>query len=246
MSVLARAAIPFQWGLLHVRIGFKRCPGGSREIHAYGTIHRFAAECFNRLTVSGRLVYQYLVMTLTKLPRDSSEEARLAHLRQMLLAERQRLDSLLTQVESELQRKPSRSEAKSGGVSLRQARPSPLDQVKQVLAATADLREENGKLSAVRIAKVFGISLSQLAGWLKRTKQAVSKTPDADSLQPSLEFFERVARLRGVTENDAEFRKWLRTSNATLGRRTPLDLLASGQWQALADKVNDMLTGAPT
>lgn len=88
-----------------------------------------------------------------------------------------------------------------------QARPSPLDQVKQVLPATADLREENGKLSAVRIAKVFGVSLSQLTGWLKRTKQTVSKTPDADALQPDLEFFERVARLRGVTENDAEFRK---------------------------------------
>jgi hypothetical protein len=53
--------------------------------------------------------------------------------------------------------------------------------VKSVLAATANLREANGNLSAARVTKLFGVSASQLTGWLRRTKQAVSKTPDADS-----------------------------------------------------------------
>ena len=126
------------------------------------------------------------------------------------------------------------------------ARPSPLDQVKAVVASTADLREANGNLCAVRIAKVFGVSVSQLASWLGRSKQAVSKTPDADSLQPALGYFERVARMRLVTGNDAGFRKWLRTPNKLLENASPLELLAKEDWQVMADYVDDTLTGAPT
>ncbi|HTI70119.1 MAG TPA: antitoxin Xre/MbcA/ParS toxin-binding domain-containing protein [Candidatus Limnocylindria bacterium] len=125
-------------------------------------------------------------------------------------------------------------------------RTSALDEVEEVLAATRDLRVANGKLSAERIAEVYGVTVSKLARWLGKTKQAVGKTPDASSLQSSLEFFERIARLRTKTENDEEFRKWLHTPNPTLGKRKPLDLIESRNWQALADKVDDMLTGAPT
>jgi hypothetical protein len=126
------------------------------------------------------------------------------------------------------------------------ARKSPLDKVKAVTETTADLREANGNLSARRVAKVFGVSLSQLAGWLGRTKQAVSKTPDADSLQEALGHFERVARLRLITKNDPEFRKWLRTRHELLDNASPLELMAKGQWQVAADYVEDAITGAPT
>jgi hypothetical protein len=125
------------------------------------------------------------------------------------------------------------------------ARKSPLDQMKAVLESTSDLREENGNLSAARIAVVFGVSLGQLAGWFGRTKQALSKTPDADSLQEALGYFERVARLRMITNGDANFRKWLRTSHELLDNAPPLDLLAKREWQALADYVEDMLAGNP-
>jgi hypothetical protein len=74
------------------------------------------------------------------------------------------------------------STRRTGLSKLAAVRPSPLDQVKGITTATADLREGNGNLSAVRVAKLYGVSLSQLAGWLGRTKQAVSKTPDADSV----------------------------------------------------------------
>jgi hypothetical protein len=125
------------------------------------------------------------------------------------------------------------------------ARKSPLDQVRSVMELTSDLREANGNLSAVRVAKVFGVSLSQLAGWLGRTKQAVSKTPDADSLQEALGYFERVARLRMVTKGDAEFRKWLRMSHPEVHGKNPLELMAKGEWQAMADFTDDILTGTP-
>jgi hypothetical protein len=125
------------------------------------------------------------------------------------------------------------------------ARQTPLDKVKAVMEATADLREANGRLSAARVAKVFGVSLSQLAGWLGRTKQAVSKTPDADSLQDALGYFERVARLRMITKDDAEFRKWLRTPHELLDSDPPLRLMTNGECQALVDYVEDILTGTP-
>ena len=92
---------------------------------------------------------------------------------------------------------------------------------------------------------MFGVSLSQLAAWLGRSRQALSKTPDADSLQNELAFFEHLARMRVVVP-DAEFRKWLRMPNELLGNRSPLDVMAKGEWQLMADYVDDALTGAPT
>jgi hypothetical protein len=123
-------------------------------------------------------------------------------------------------------------------------RPSPIDNVKSIIDATADLRVANGKLSAAAIAREFNLSINQLATWLGRTRQALSKTPDADSLQNKLSFFERVARLRAVVSKE-DFLKWLRMPNPQLNHLAPLDLLAKGRGQILADLVDDMLTGAP-
>jgi hypothetical protein len=123
-------------------------------------------------------------------------------------------------------------------------RPSPLDRMNEIVKSTEDLRVANGNLSAEAVAKAFGVSLSQLAGWLARTRQALSKTPDADAIQDQLAFFERVARLRSVIPEDG-FQKWLRMKNQELDDRAPLDLLARGEGQVLADLVDDMLTGAP-
>ena len=123
-------------------------------------------------------------------------------------------------------------------------RPSPLDQVNEIVNATADLRAASGNLSAEAVAPVFGVSVSRLADWLGRSRQALNKTPDADSVQNELGFFERVARLRTVVPNDG-FLKWLRMPNSQLDDKKPLELLAGGEWQVVADLVDDMLTGAP-
>ncbi len=124
-------------------------------------------------------------------------------------------------------------------------RPSSLDRLEKVLATTRDLRAGNGNLSAHRIADLYGISLSELGRWLGRSRQSLNKTPEAESLQGTLAFLERIARIR-VRLSDVDFRKWLRVPNSLLDGKRPLDLLAEGEWQVLADFVDDLLTGSPT
>ncbi len=186
-------------------------------------------------------------MANTRALRVPGEAGELASLLAQLTEEKDRLERLLSQVDDVLRRASASDNAKpSAAAGIRGGAPqrSALDEVRSVMASTADLREENGNLSAARIARVFGVNLAQLAGWLGRSKQAVSKTPDAESLQEPLAFFERVARLRMVIGGDAAFRKWLRTSHEPLGSKSPLELLAKGDWQVMADHVEDALTGA--
>ena len=172
----------------------------------------------------------------------------MASLLTRLSKQKSQIERLLARVEEVLRGAGPVGKAPSAvptGRAVAPPRQSPLDQVKSVLEATADLREANGNLSAARVAKVLGVSVSQLASWLGRTKQAVSKTPDADSLQDALGYFERVARLRLRTKNDAEFRKWLRMPHPDVDGKNPLELLVKGEWQALADFVESILTGTP-
>src|SRR5260221_14554843 len=128
---------------------------------------------------------------------------------------------------------------------LKPPHPSMLDKMQKVLSATKDLREQRGRLSAKLIADLYGINQAELARWLGKQKQAVFKTPDADSLQNSLEYFERIARLRTELSDD-DFRKWLRIPNELLDDKAPIELIAQGKWQLVADFVADMITGSPT
>lgn len=186
---------------------------------------------------------------MTKSIKGELGNLELIDLREVLVKEQHRLNALLSQIEATLNRDKSQDKAQSGvkaaALPTARLRPSPLDQMKDVTDATADLRVSNGNLSADRVAKLYGVPLSQLAVWLGRTKQAVNKTPDADSLQEALGYFERVARLRRITKGDAEFRKWLRTPHPEVAGKNPLELMAKGQWSALADFVEHVLTGTP-
>lgn len=187
--------------------------------------------------------------TLTKPIQGELAKLELGDLRELLVKEQHRLNALLSQIEATLNRGKPKAKFQSGVktalLPLAPSQPSPLDQLKGIAASTADLRVGNGNLSADRVAKLYGVPLSQLAAWLGRTKQAVGKTPDADSLQDALGYFERVARLRLITKGDAEFRKWLRTPHPEVAGKNPLELMAKGQWQALADFVEHILTGTP-
>ena len=184
--------------------------------------------------------------TMTKTMKGVAGEAGLAPLLGRLVEEKRRLERLLHQVDEVLRKASLPSQA--AAVAKREVvppHPSSLDRVKGVAAATKDLRVANGNLSAERVAKLFGVSLSQLATWLGRSRQALSKTPDANSLQNELAFFEHLARMRVVLP-EGEFRKWLRMPNELLGNKSPLQLMAKGKWQLMADYVDDALTGAPT
>lgn len=120
----------------------------------------------------------------------------------------------------------------------------PLGQVRRVVAATADLRSDAGRLSAGRIAEVFGLSAAGLAALLGRSRQTVAKTEDAPGLQPALRPFERIARLRAVLPA-GDFRRWLNQPSPALGDRSPLDVIRGRQAEAVADLVEDMLSGSP-
>lgn len=124
-------------------------------------------------------------------------------------------------------------------------RTDPLGKLKRVIDATADLRVRSGRLSAHGVASVFGLSVAELAALLGRTRQALSKTPDAPSLQPLLRPFERIARLRTVLSPD-DFRRWLNLASDELDGQTPLDLIRSGKVAVVAELVEDILTGSPS
>ena len=180
--------------------------------------------------------------------RAGPNSGELTSLLDQLIQQKAQMERLLGRVEDVL--RGANFSGKAGRAPLTpdakiQLRKSPLDQVKAVVESTADLREANGNLSATRVARVFGVTLSQLAEWLGRTKQSLSKTPDADSLQEPLGYFERVARLRMITHGNVEFRKWLRVPHELLENAPPLQLLARGEWQPLAYYVEDILTGNP-
>src|ERR1700733_3570501 len=126
-----------------------------------------------------------------------------------------------------------------------ESRSSAVGKAKRVIDATADLRATSGKLSAINTAEAFGLSAAELAALIKRSRQAISKTPDADSLQPLLRPFERVAGLRAVLSID-DFRRWLHLANSQVDDRTPLELIRDGKVGMVGDLVEDMLTGSPT
>ena len=120
----------------------------------------------------------------------------------------------------------------------------PLAGARKVITATKGLRAPSGRLSAQAVADRFGLKLTQLAKVLGKTKQAVSKTPDASSLQPGLWQFERVARLCAVLPDD-EFRAWLNQPNKHLDGDPPIQLMKGGEAEVVADLAEGMLTGAP-
>jgi Protein of unknown function (DUF2384) len=189
----------------------------------------------------------YVILSLN-VPKDIESKARIFHFfgvpdRVELSDGREQVPALLENLVAKLR---AVSERKSPSViSAGKPRTSPLDSVKEVVKSTGRLRGSHGKLSAEAIAKLYGISVAQLAKWLGRSRQTVSRTPDADSLQDQLGFFERVARLLAVL-NENDFRRWLRMPNPNLNNEVPLSWLASKRWQPLADLTDDMLTGAPT
>lgn len=129
----------------------------------------------------------------------------------------------------------------------REERPvsDPLGKVKQVIASTASLRAESGRLSAQLVADAFGLSLAELASLIETSRQTLWKTPDAESVQPKLFPFERVARLQAIFGPD-EFLGWLNMPNAQLGHHPPISLIREGKVSLVADLAEDMLTGSPS
>jgi hypothetical protein len=121
----------------------------------------------------------------------------------------------------------------------------PIGEVAEVIAATRDLRAPSGRLSAKAVADAFGLPAAEVARILGRSRQAVGKTDDAESLQEGLAPWARIVRLRAVLSGD-DFRAWLRTDSELLDDRPPLAWVREGRAGVVADLVDDMLSGSPT
>ena len=104
----------------------------------------------------------------------------------------------------------------------------------------------SGRLSADAIRKLYGVTLTQLCEWIGKKKAAVSKTPDAASLQDDLRPLAGVALMRLMLGSNEKFRIWLNTANELLERKSPLHWIANGKTLEVSDFVQDALTGQPT
>lgn len=112
---------------------------------------------------------------------------------------------------------------------------------------TRFLRNAEGMLDAAAVAELFTLKLAELARLLGISRQAFSTTTASPNYQPKLETLERVARLLAAIGGDRErFKQWLRTPNRAYQNRSPLQLIALGQAQFLADHVEGYLAGQLT
>src|SRR5437764_2391311 len=105
--------------------------------------------------------YDCPMATSTKARTENLKSDEIGSLHDLLIAEKQRLERLLQRVEEVLSRRQRTREAAEPGAHLPgPPRSSPLDTVENLIAATCDLRVPGGNLSALRIAKLYGISLN--------------------------------------------------------------------------------------
>ncbi len=120
-----------------------------------------------------------------------------------------------------------------------------LGEAREVIAALRPLLAPSGRLSALRVAELFGLSTAKLGRLIGSSRQALAKTPDSAAIQDGLRPFERVARLRAIL-SQADFRAWLNRANQHLDDQTPMQIIESGRAGVAADLVESMLTGAPS
>ncbi|MFT3784155.1 MAG: DUF2384 domain-containing protein [Nibricoccus sp.] len=109
----------------------------------------------------------------------------------------------------------------------------------------ADLRSGTGRLSAAKIGDVFGVTMVELGRWIGSKKAALSKTPDAASIQDALKDLARIALFRKALGGAPAFRQWLRTENREMENKSPLEWIELGRTREVADFVEDALSGHP-
>jgi hypothetical protein len=112
-----------------------------------------------------------------------------------------------------------------------------------VKAATHDLRHAaSGRLDGELIRECFGLKRTELAKLLGVTAEALRQTPDSPKHQETFALFERIAALRALLADPADFAKWLQSPNAELENLKPGDLVRAGRGAVVADLVQDILT----
>lgn len=110
-----------------------------------------------------------------------------------------------------------------------------------------DLRSENGRIDAKKVAEMFGLSVPALARIIDSGEPALYKTPDARSIQSKLIDFERIAwGLLKLTGSVRGLRIWLNAPNPELDKDLPIDYIKDGNVEEVAAMVEDALLGHPS
>jgi len=102
-----------------------------------------------------------------------------------------------------------------------------------------------GRLDAKKVGALFQVSVPAIAKAAGITRQALDENPDSEKAQPVLKLFERVARIRSVSQfaEASQLRKWFRQPLPIFGNHSAEDLFKAGKLDVAAAKVDQLLTG---
>jgi enoyl-CoA hydratase/carnithine racemase len=111
-------------------------------------------------------------------------------------------------------------------------------------ADTLGVRTASGKLDAIKIAQLFGISREQIAEFVGVTRQAFDKTTESAKYQDRLGILESIAEVMPMVGGTPEtFRAWLRKPNRRFRDNPPLKIILEGQAETVRKLVTRMTTG---
>jgi hypothetical protein len=106
---------------------------------------------------------------------------------------------------------------------------------------------ESGRLDAKKTAELFGLSLSETTRILGKQLSSVSKTPDAESLQPGLRTFERMASvLLFMFKSPDRLRMWMQTPHREFENKRPIAYVQEGLGEVVAMRLENDLMGQPS
>lgn len=112
---------------------------------------------------------------------------------------------------------------------------------------TAARQPETGKLDALRMAEVFGLTQKEMAQALGRDPAGLKRHPASANLQVSLSDFEALGvHLREVFGNIETGRMWLRAPNPMLSGKPPVTYMLQGQPAVIERLLVIAETGMPT
>jgi hypothetical protein len=112
--------------------------------------------------------------------------------------------------------------------------PSPIPRPPSLAITASNLRAASGRLDATKIAKRLGVPIARLATLVGVSRQALSQTPDSPGIQAALEPTARMLHTLDESLDASDEPKWLRASHPSLGGKSPLDLVMSGEADVVA------------
>lgn len=104
----------------------------------------------------------------------------------------------------------------------------------------------SGAYSALKMAQVLHIPVSQMAQILGVSRQALHKNPESSRLQPQMQRLDRLlVRLTDLTGSLEHTRIWLKAGHPDFAGKPPLEYLYQGAFEPLEDLIEALETGLP-